>query len=134
MQNLLYRYLTTTLLTVFFLGGCVTQPVDSSSPKEALVGWWEEYAPSSNIVHFRADGMVALYLKQGEVGPLHELKGTWEIEGDGSLQMRFVVRGHTQNSRLEVSFPGTEMVLKDANGILTRHRRHSGKLPESYLW
>ncbi len=134
MKSLLYRFQATTLLTVFFLGGCATQPVDSNRPQKALVGWWEEYAPSSNIVHFGADGTVVLYLKQGEVGPLRGLKGSWKIEDDGALQMRFVVRGHTQNSRLNVTFPGSEMVLEDANGVLTKHRRHSGKLPESYLW
>lgn len=102
----------------------------------ALQGWWEEYSPSSNIVQFLPDGTVKLYLKKGEIDELRSLDGTWKMESDGkTIEMLFTVRGRTLTRRAEISFDGAEMVINEKKAARpTRHRRHSGQLPEAYLW
>lgn len=114
-------------------------PQASTAPAQAqaqaLAGWWEEYSPSSNIVYFGADGTVKLHLKKGEIGNLRTLDGTWTVADDGkSVRMIFTVNGQTLDRRAALAFPGKEMVLTDPDGTLTRHRRHSGKLPDKYVW
>ena len=89
---------------MFLLGGCAHEPTSTLSSEEALAGWWEEYAPAPNIVHFGADGTVSLYLKPGEVGTLRKMVGTWKIQKGGLLQMRWAARwcvGSASRSRAQ---------------------------------
>lgn len=101
----------------------------------ALAGWWEEYAPSSNIVQFRPDGTVKVYLKKDEIGTLRTLDGTWKLENDQTtIEMVFTVRERSLTRRAQISFEGPEMVITENGSKQTRHRRHSGQLPAAYNW
>ncbi|EJE49458.1 hypothetical protein PMI14_05977 [Acidovorax sp. CF316] len=115
-----------------------TRPAASAVVQDtatALVGWWEEYSPSSNIVQFLPDGTVRLYLKKGEIDALRSLDGTWKVASDPTgIEMVFTVRGRTLTRRAQISFEGPEMVIHEGKTQPTRHRRHSGQLPEAYLW
>lgn len=107
---------------------------NAAEPAAALSGWWEEYSPSSNIIQFQPDGTVRLYLKKGEIGNLRSLDGSWKLGGDKTtIQMVFSVAGKTLDRSAKLSFEGAEMVLTE-DGTQTRHRRHSGKLPATYIW
>ncbi len=99
-----------------------------------LVGWWEEYSPSSNIVYFSEDGTVRLMLRKGEIGDLHELVGTWEILDNQVIQMSFSANGNTLVRDAKLTVSDDSMTLTDESGGKTRHRRHSGKLPQEYVW
>ena len=99
-----------------------------------LVGWWEEYYPSSNIVHFAQDGTVKLMLKKGEIGDLHVLEGTWTILDDQVIKMSFTANGNTLVRSLKLSVTDSSMILTEADGTQTKHHRHSGELPTEYVW
>lgn len=100
-----------------------------------LAGWWEEYSPSSNIVQFRPDGTVKVYLKKDEIGTLRTLDGTWKLDSDQTtIEMVFTVRERTLTRRAQISFEGPEMVITENGSKKTRHRRHSGQLPAAYNW
>ena len=99
-----------------------------------LVGWWEEYYPSSNIVHFAEDSTVRLMLRKGEIGDLHELVGTWKILDNQVIQMSFSANGNTLVRDAKLTVSDDSMTLTDESGGKTKHRRHSGKLPEEYVW
>jgi len=99
-----------------------------------LVGWWKEYSPSSNLIHFSQDGTVKLLLKKGEIGDLHSLDGTWAIVKESNVQMVFSANGETHARDATLSFSDNEMILIEADGTETRHRRHSGAIPKKYLW
>lgn len=110
------------------------QPSGDDKAASTLVGRWEEFTPSSNIVEFVADGTIKLYLTKGEVGTLHTLDGTWKMEDGDSVRMVFSVDGRTLARTAKLSFSGQEMVLTDGGGRQSKHRRHSGKLPDKYVW
>ncbi|GAB1264054.1 hypothetical protein [Aurantivibrio infirmus] len=101
---------------------------------EGLVGWWEEYSPSSNIIRFSPDGIVKLMLKKGEIGNLRSLDGTWEMSDDGAIQMVFSANGKTLSRNGTIIFVNDEMILIDENGSKTKHRRTTDVLPEQYVW
>lgn len=123
-------------LAVLLLLGTVVFAEGSGTgdPAAMVVGWWEEYSPSSNIVHFSHDGTVQLLLKKGEVGDLHSLDGTWRISHDGVLHIVFSLSGRTLARDARISFKNDEMILTEAEGTETRHRRHSGVLPGEFTW
>jgi uncharacterized protein (TIGR03066 family) len=124
------------LIIVTFLIFSQEAFADGSSYNQSakLIGWWEEYSPSSNLVHFTQDGTVRLLLKKGEIGNLHSLDGTWKITRGSNIQMVFSLNGKTLVRDGTLSFQSDEMLLIDKSGNKTRHRRHSGAIPEKYLW
>ena len=101
---------------------------------DRLVGVWREYSPSSNIVRFEKDGSTKLYLKKGEIGDLRTLDGKWIVSDDGMLSITYTVGEKSMTLQARLSFEGEEMVLTEASGERTRHRRHTGPIPEIYIW
>lgn len=99
-----------------------------------LVGWWEEYYPSSNLVYFSQDGTVKLMLRKGEIGDLHALEGTWEILDNQTIKMSFSANGNTLVRDAKLSVTDDSMTLTEANGSKTKHHRHSGEMPKEYIW
>ena len=120
----------------FLLLGQAAFAEDATKTEQAamLVGWWQEYYPSSNLVQFTQDGTVRLMLKKGEIGDLHELVGTWEILDNQTIQMSFSRNGKTLVRDAKLTVTDDSMTLTDENGGKTKHHRHSGKLPEEYVW
>jgi hypothetical protein len=101
---------------------------------DRLVGVWREYSPSSNIVRFDKDGTATLYLKKGEIGNLRTLDGKWSVDESGMLSVVYTVQGRSMTLQARLSYEGEEMVLTEAGGERTKHRRHTGPIPEIYVW
>lgn len=101
---------------------------------ERLVGVWREYSPSSNVVKFDQDGTTTLYLKKGEIGDLRTLVGKWSVDDDGMLSIVYTVGEKSMTMQARLSYEGEEMVLTEASGERTQHRRHTGPIPEIYVW
>lgn len=101
---------------------------------DRLVGVWREYSPSSNIVRFDKDGTTTLYLKKGEIGDLRTLNGKWNVDGSGMLSIVYTVGERSMMLQARLSYEGEEMVLTEASGERTKHRRHTGPIPEIYVW
>jgi hypothetical protein len=101
-----------------------------------LVGLWQEYSPTDNLVSFLKDGTWKLFLTQGEIGNLKSLDGRWSVsEQDGTLVMIVVLGGKEKPMPpLRLSFEGAEMILTDGAGKQTRHRKHQGPIPARYQW
>ena len=99
-----------------------------------LTGMWMEYSPSSNLVRFERDGGTRLYLKKGEIGNLRALEGTWSVSESGILTVTYTVATKSITLEARLTFEGEEMVLTESDGAQTRHRRHTGPVPEIYLW
>jgi len=101
---------------------------------DRLVGVWREYSPSSNIVRFEQDGSTKLYLRKGEIGDLRTLDGKWAISDDGMLSITYTVGAKSMTLHARLSYQGEEMILTEASGEQTKHRRHTGPIPEIYVW
>jgi hypothetical protein len=101
---------------------------------ERLVGVWREYSPSSNVVQFDKEGNTRLYLKKGEIGNLHTLDGKWTVSDTGMLSITYTVGEKSMTLEARLSYEGEEMILTEASGEQTRHRRHTGPIPEIYVW
>lgn len=99
-----------------------------------LVGAWEEFSPGRNFVDFHRDGSMKLYLKQGEVGDLKALEGTWTVDDAGEL----VLQMRTGNGEIEhrgwLRFEGEEMIISGEDTAETRHRPRKDAVPEEYRW
>jgi len=107
-----------------------------NAARAKLIGQWEEFSPSRNFVDFFEDGRVAVHLKQGEIGDLKTLDGTWAIEDEHRLRVDFTMNGQTFGRTAGLRFENGEMLLQelDETGQITRHRRREGALPEDYRW
>ena len=105
-----------------------------SSLGDRLVGVWREYSPSSNIVRFEKDGSTKLYLKKGEIGDLRTLDGKWSVSESGMLSVIYTVGAKSMTLEARLSYQGDEMILTEASGEQTKHRRHTGPIPEIYVW
>lgn len=101
---------------------------------DRLVGTWREYSPSSNIVRFEKDGATTLYLKKGEIGNLRTLDGKWTVSDTGMLSIVYTVGEKSMTLQARLSYVGEEMILTEASGEQTKHRRHTGPIPEVYVW
>lgn len=101
---------------------------------DRLVGVWREYTPSSNVVRFEKDGNTTLYLKKGEIGNLRTLDGKWTVDDGGMLSIVYTVGERSMTLQARLSYEGEEMILTEASGAQTRHRRHVGPIPEIYNW
>lgn len=119
-------------LIAFFIAAAPVAADDNQLSKE-LVGLWMEYKPSVNLISFTGDGKVKLFLKKGEVGDLRAMHGTWTVK-NGVMSATFTVNDVPISNAGKVSFDNGEMLLTDGNGVVTRHRRHSGAIPEHYIW
>ena len=97
-----------------------------------VVGLWDELPPGENLVSFAKEGACKIYLKKGEIGDLRSMDGTWTIGGDGKLEITFSINGQTIAQKATIKFDGEEMILTDDGGIVTRHRRHSGPIPDKF--
>jgi len=102
--------------------------------REQVSGVWLETHPRDHIVIFADDGSWKLHLKKGELSTLHTLTGTWTIAPDGRVKVTLNLNGKTQAFTSAVKFDGDEMTLIDADGTQTRHKRHTGPLPERFQW
>jgi hypothetical protein len=121
-------------IALLLFGHAVFATETKTEQAAKLVGWWKEYYPSSNLVQFTPDGTVRLMLRKGEIGDLHELVGTWEILDNQVIQMSFSANGKTLVRDAKLTVSDDSMTLTDENGGKTKHRRHSGKLPNEYVW
>lgn len=103
---------------------------------QRLVGIWEEFDPSSNVVQFFANHTVRIYLteEEGSDSGLHWIGGTWKILPDSSLSMDMSANGKSLNKVVKLVFRKDEMVLIDDDQNETRHRRLVGEIPEKYRW
>jgi hypothetical protein len=101
--------------------------------QKRVVGTWHEYTPTDNLITFARDGSWKLYLKKGEVGELRTLGGKWWVE-EGMLIVVIIKDNQHQRTSARLSFEGEELVLTDAAGVETRHRRHQGPIPKPYRW
>ena len=112
----------------FAAAGALAQNLD-----KRVVGTWHEYTPTDNLIAFAKDGTWKLYLKKGEVGELRTLGGKWWVE-EGMLVVVIIKDNQHQRTSALLSFEDGEMVLTDAAGVKTRHRRHKGPIPRQYRW
>lgn len=120
--------------TFFIFGHTAFADETKSEQSVKLTGWWKEFSPSSNLIHFAQDGSVRIMLRKGEIGNLRSLNGTWKITKKNIVHLVFHARGKTMERDEKLSFKGDEMILTNWKGAKTRHRRHSGPLPEKYDW
>lgn len=126
-----------TMRLLFLLSGLALAAVAvaaDSALGDRLVGVWREYSPSSNVVRFEKDGNTRLYLKKGEIGNLHSLDGKWTVGDSGMLSIVYTVGERSMTLEAMLSYEGEEMILTEANGTQTRHRRHVGPIPDIYIW
>ena len=114
--------------------GSGTATGQETSTAHKLAGWWEEYSPSSNIVHFSEDGTFKLMLKKDEIMNMRSLPGTWKLLEDGNLELTVTLGEKSMTRVQKLGFENGEMLLTSPDGSVTRHRRHSGVLPEAYNW
>ena len=99
-----------------------------------LLGMWREFSPGDNLVEFKP-GTVSMLLRKGEIQDLHTMDGTWTLSPDGTtLTLTFKVGGQDRTLSATLAFTGDEMVLTDDTRIPTRHRRHTGPLPDWAKW
>jgi hypothetical protein len=125
------------LRLLLILSGLACAPVAigaDSALGDRLVGVWREYSPSSNIVRFEKDGSTKLYLKKGEIGDLRTLDGKWKVSDAGMLAITYTVGEKSMTLEARLSYQGEEMILTEASGEQTKHRRHTGPIPEVYVW
>jgi hypothetical protein len=125
------------LRLLFLLSGLAFAPLAAAadvSLGDRLVGVWREYSPSSNIVRFEKDGTTTLYLKKGEIGNLRTLDGKWTVSDTGMLSIVYTVGEKSMTLQARLSYEGEEMILTEASGEQTKHRRHTGPIPEIYVW
>lgn len=130
MRRILFLF---CLMTIFSCSLAFGEAM-TANPDTQIVGWWEEYSPSSNLVNFTGDGTVKLLLRQGEIGDLHSLEGTWKLSETGVIHIVFSVNGQTIEKDCQVSFRGNDLIFTEADGQETKHRRHSGIPPKEYVW
>lgn len=119
-------------LIALFIAAAPAAADDNRLSRE-LVGLWMEYSPSSNLVSFDADRKVKIFLKKDEIGDLRALTGTWAVK-DGIMTATFVADGQPISNAGKLTFENGEMLLTVKNGIVTRHRRHTGPIPSQYVW
>ena len=117
----------------FCLGFAASDVPAQNILDKRVVGTWHEYTPTDNLIAFAKDGSWKLYLKKGEVGELRTLGGKWWVE-EGMLIVVIIKDSQHQRTSALLSFEDGEMVLTDAAGVKTRHRRHKGPIPRQYRW
>jgi hypothetical protein len=127
-MNHLARLVLVALVVAVTAAGATAQ--DSAT---RLLGLWREFSPGDNLIEFTG-GKFLRYLRKGEIGDRRLLEGDWQLSADGSISMRFTLEGRTFSQRGTLTFAGDEMVLTDRQGNATRHRRHSGPLPDWAQW
>jgi hypothetical protein len=126
-----------TLRLILVLSGLAFAPfvlAADATLGDRIVGVWREYSPSSNVVRFEKDGATRLYLKKGEIGNLRTLDGKWTVSDAGMLSIIYTVGEKSMTLEAKLSYEGEEMILTEANGTQTRHRKHVGPIPDIYLW
>lgn len=126
------------LFLSFFVLLAAALPATAAEPQNAatlLPGYWEEYSPSSNLVLFTADGTVKILLKKDEIGDLRTLDGKWKMLNADTINLEFSLLDRPfLSTNAKVSFRAGEMILTDKQGQETKHRRHTGKIPQQYVW
>lgn len=128
-----YRQLITGFVLIVVLA-LMSAMVQASENAQRLAGMWEEFSPSHNFVRFGKDGSWELYLRKGEIGELHSLKGNWELSDDMVLSITFGVGDFSRTLKARVEFRNDEMVVIDGKGTETRHHRYEKELPAAYRW
>ncbi len=127
------KFLRIPVLLIAFFIASAPATADDKRLSQDLVGMWMEYSPSSNLVSFDADRKIKIFLKKGEIGDLRALVGTWTVK-DGVMTATFISNGQSISNAGKVTFENGEMLLTDNNGVVTRHRRHTGPIPSQYVW
>jgi uncharacterized protein (TIGR03066 family) len=129
------------LLFAFSLACGTSVAADEDLAKRLTGSWLEtrfetrskQVKESDNLVTFAADGTMKLHLKKGEAKDNRSsMDGTWKVESGGALKMEIVVGDKKQEQSMQLSFEGDEMILTDADGRRTWHKRHEGPLPDRY--
>jgi uncharacterized protein (TIGR03066 family) len=95
---------------------------------ERLVGFWREIGRSEALIEFTANGKVTAYFPKARTAK--RLDGVWKLDPDGNITMTFTLGRRSMTQKGTLSFEGEAMVLTDQSGDKTRHRRHSGPLPD----
>jgi len=124
------------LLLLLIAGIGFAGPAAASTPDERLIGTWEEYDPSSNVIQFFPAHTLKLYLTQeeGEESDSHYIGGTWSLSSGGILTMHMSLGSKEMTQTVKVVFRGDEMVMVGEDDSETIHRRLKGALPEKYVW
>jgi uncharacterized protein (TIGR03066 family) len=124
-----------TLVLALLLAAMASQvTLANEELKTKVVGMWQEFHPGDNLVYFAKDGTWKLFLKKGEIGDERALNGTWKISKEGVLTVVVKVGDKEQKDSTQVRFEGDEMVLSSKSTKETRHRRHTGPIPERFNW
>ncbi len=130
------RLLFTLLFSFMLLAPAAHGEETAQDADQRLVGIWQEFEPSSNVIQFLSDHTVRLYLTKEEGGDMniHWIGGTWKILPDSSLSMNMSANGRSLQRVVTLQFRKDEMVLIDDSQTETKHRRLSGEIPAKYRW
>ncbi len=129
------------LLFLAFSGIAFAPAAMSAEPltatEQQLVGTWEEYAPSSNVVQFYPDRTFRLYLtkEEGDQLQMHWIGATWAVSPEGTLTMIFSGNGKSFTRSIKLVFEEKEMwLVEEESRGTTKHRRLTGDIPAKYRW
>jgi len=133
---------TIRLLLFLVLSGAGFAPAAMSAEpltasEQQLVGIWEEYSPSSNVVQFYPDRSMRIYLTQEEGAQmkLHWIEANWSVSPESMLTLNFSANGKSFSQSVKLVFEDKEMWLVDKEkNSTTKHHRITGEIPGKYRW
>ena len=130
------RFLLILVLSTLGFAPAAFSAEPLTSTEQKLVGTWEEYEPSSNVVRYYSDRTIRLYLteEEGSDTGTHYIEGSWSISPDSTLTMNLSANGRSLTQTVKVVFKNDEMWLVDEEKGETKHRRLAGDIPEKYRW
>jgi hypothetical protein len=110
-----------------------------SSTEKRLVGIWQEYEPSANVVQFYPDHTVRIYLTKEEREKMKTnfIQANWTLSSDSVLTLNLAgPNGKTFSQSANLAYKGDEMWLvgEGKPTIKHHHLKGEGDIPAIYKW
>lgn len=110
-----------------------------SSTEQRLVGIWQEYEPTSNVVQFFDNHTMRIYLTKEERAQMkiNFIEANWTISDKGVLTLNFTSKtGKSFSQSINLEYKGEEMWLVDEGKSATKHHRLKAEsdIPATYKW
>lgn len=110
-----------------------------NSVEKRLIGIWQEYEPTSNVVQFFPDHTMRIYLTKEERAKMNinVIEANWTVSPKSVLTLNFTAKnGKTFSQSINLEYKGEEMWLVDEGKPTTKHHRLKGEgdIPATYKW
>ncbi len=135
----LLRILFALALSLIFLAPAAQAGDELSATEKRLVGIWQEYEPTSNVVQFFPDRTMRIYLtkEEREQMKVDFIPATWMVSPESVLTLTFTAKsGKSFSQSITLEYKGEEMWLVNENKPTTKHHRlnSAGDIPNIYKW